>query len=90
MQSLSNREDVDVTEYLWNTGLLGLLLRAVFQTDHLRSQGLIVNYLLWNSVPQVANYGKDLINRFLPLDFTKVVVGINRESATFENEGTST
>ena len=58
--------------YLWNSGILGLLFRYIFYADETRVQAKIINYFLRNANPLIVNYGKMLIESFLPLDFAQV------------------
>ena len=74
INAISTWPQANITEYLWNSGILGLLFRYIFYTNEIRAQVKVINYFLWNTNQNIINYGKILIDSFLPLDFSQVSV----------------
>lgn len=77
LQAVVNHKEVDVKSYLWDTGLLGLLIRHIYHTEEIRAQVMIVNFLLCNSDEEVVKYGKLLVKKYLPLDFSELFLSEN-------------
>lgn len=77
LKAIVSHPEGDAKAHLWNTGILGLLLRYIFRTNDLIAQRSIILFLLWNSNESVKEYGVKLISKFLPLDFKNLLTTNN-------------
>ena len=73
IQFITNNPLWSIEDQLWNTGLLGILLRHALYTKKSKTQYQIIAFLLLNTDKRIVKYGRKLIDKFLPLDFRHII-----------------